>query len=476
MASSAHERVVAELRRQTQALAPGSRLPSVRELSRIHRASPVTVTAAIAVLAAEGLAVARPGRGTFVAEHARPARRPSDYDWQSVALGPAAVDSGGLEQLLARASDPDVIALTSGFPEEALLPVKPLASAIARAGRRPGAWARPPVEGIPELRGWFAREVGGGVGDGDVLVTSGGQAALATILRALGRRGDPILVESPSYIGALAAARGTGLVPVPVPVDRDGVRTDLLAGALRRTGARLMLLQPTFANPHGSTLAAGRRREVLELARSGGAFVIEDDYVRDLWLGRTPPPPPLVTEDRDGHVIYVRSITKATAPSMRIAGVVARGPAGERLRRARIVDDFFVSAVLQHAAVELLASPAFPRHLRQLRRALASRRDALLEALGQWLPEWEVVQRPDGGLCLWVRLPDGADEAAVVQGARGAGVPILPGAPWFPAEPPAPHVRLSYAAAPEGRLAEAARRLAVAQAASGNGASAGAAP
>jgi DNA-binding transcriptional MocR family regulator len=455
----AQERLVAELRGVTLSLPAGSRLPSVRELSRRHRASPVTVTAAISILAAEGLAVARPGRGTFVAERPKPSRESPDFDWQSVALGPAVVDPGGLEQLLARVGG-DVIALTSGFPEEDLLPVKALAAAISRAGRRPGAWARPPIEGIPELRAWFARDAGGGVHDDEVLITSGGQAALATILRALGRRGDPVLLESPSYLGALAAARATGLVPVPVPVDEDGVRTELLADALARTGARLMLLQPTYANPHGSVLSAARRREVLELARSSGAFVIEDDYVRDVWLGRRPPPPPLVSQDRDGHVIYVRSMTKATASSMRIACVVARGPAGERLRRARIVDDFFVSAVLQHAAVEFLASPAWQRHLRQLRQALASRRDTLISSLGEHLPAWRPFQRPEGGLSLWIRLPDGSDEEAVVQAARAAGVLILAGAPWFPAEPPAPYVRLSYAAASEQRLLVACGRLA----------------
>jgi DNA-binding transcriptional MocR family regulator len=389
---------------------------------------------------------------------AAPAEAP-DFGWQAVALGPAVIDPGGLEQLLAQGAE-DTILLSSGFPEEDLLPLKALAAAAARAARRPGAWARPAIEGIEDLRSWFARDAGGAVEPGDVLLTSGAQAALATVLRALGRRGEPIVVESPTYVGVLAVARSIGLVPVPVPVDRDGIRTDLLADTLERTGARLMFLQPLCANPHGSVLSSGRRRDVLDLAERHGAFVIEDDFVRDLWLEREPPPAPLVSHDPHGHVIYVRSLTKATAASLRVACVVARGPAGERLRRARIVDDFFVSAVLQHTTLELLTSPGWQRHLRQLRRSLTGRRDALIAALTRELPEWELFQRPRGGLSLWLRLPPGTDEAGVVRSAASAGVLVLPGAPWFPAEPPAPHLRLSYAAAPEHRLREAVRRLA----------------
>ncbi len=247
----------------------------------------MTVTAAIARLTAEGIAVARPGRGTFVAERIDTRAEPADFAWQSVVLGPAIVDSGGLDQLL-NVAGPDTIGLASGYPDDNVLPLKALSAAAGRAARRPGAWGRPPIEGIDALRGWFAREAGGSIDPGDVLITSGGQAALATILRALGRRGDPILLESPTYLGAIAAARGVGLVPVPLPVDRDGVRTELLADTLDRTRARLILLQPTYANPHGAVLAEERRRHVLELAHSHGAFVIEDDYVSDLWLDRRP--------------------------------------------------------------------------------------------------------------------------------------------------------------------------------------------
>lgn len=460
MTATAEDRLVAELRRQLQTLDPGARLASARELSRRYRVSPVTVAGAVGRLVGQGVIVTRPGRGTFVAE--RPtARAPVDLSWQAVALGAAGVDAGGLDELLALVPD-DAINLASGFIDESLLPVSALTAAATRAARRPGAWARPPLEGLPELRAWFAQDAGADLEPADVLVTAGGQAALSTIFRAFARRGDPILVESPTYLGALAAARGAGLVLIPVPVDRDGIRPDLLEDALVRSGARLIMLQPTYANPHGAVLSEARRRHVLELAIGAGAFIVEDEFARDLGFDPEPPPRSLLSRDEHGHVIYIRSLTKSTAPSLRVAGVSARGPAGERLRSARVVDDLFVSGVLQHAAVELVTSPAWQRHLRQLRRALAARRDVLADALREDIPEWRLHQRPRGGLCLWVELPHGSDDVALSQRAATAGVAVLAGRPWFAAEPPAPYLRLSYATASEERLREGIRRLSAA--------------
>jgi aspartate/methionine/tyrosine aminotransferase len=184
-----------------------------------------------------------------------------------------------------------------------------------------------PLEGIAQLRGWFAAQVGGGVGEADVIVCLGGQAALAACLRALAAPGAPVLVESPTYLGALAAARAAALDPVPVPTDADGVLPDQLARAFAATGARVFYCQPTYANPHGAVLTAARRAQVLEIARDAGAFVIEDDPFRDLALDGDPPPP-LLHGDTAGHVVHVRSLTKSAAPGLRGCAVVARARRG----------------------------------------------------------------------------------------------------------------------------------------------------
>jgi len=452
--------VVADLRREVARRRSGERLPSVRALVDRHRASPVTVQRALTRLAGEGLLEPRPGRGTFVtAPAAEPGVAPPDLSWQSVALGPAErVDPGGLDELL-RVPGPGQIPLSSGFPEPALQPTGALAAALARAGRRPGAWHRLPVEGLEALRAHVAREAAEGLGAHDVVIFPGAQAGLFTALRALAAPGDPVLVESPTWFGALAAARALGLRPVPVPTDADGVRPDLLERALAVTGARVVVSQPTYANPTGTTLSAPRRDAVLALAEAHGAFLVEDDWARDLALEGAAPPP-LVRADRHGHVVYVRSYTKSAAPGLRVAAVCARGAAGARVAAARIVSDFFISGPLQEAALDLVSSATWRRHRRLVAAALRERRDALADAVARRLPWARLTALPRGGFHLWLALEPGLDDVALARDAAAAGVVVSPGRPWFPAEPPGPHLRLSFAAAPPDVLREGVERLA----------------
>ncbi|MFE5740862.1 aminotransferase-like domain-containing protein [Streptomyces celluloflavus] len=485
-----HERssgagLAAILRAELNRYSPGEKLPSSRSLVERHRVSPVTVSRALAELVAEGLVVTRPGAGAFRAVPRAGTPRPVDTSWQEIALSaepagdqvPRSVDASGVLATLAVPA-PGVIELNGGYLHPTLQPERALAAALARAGRRPGAWGRPPVEGVPELRAWFAREIGGPGGTlaaSDVLVTAGGQSALTAALRALAPPGAPVLVESPTYPGMLAAARASGLRPVPVPMDADGVRTDLLADAFRASGARLFICQPLFQNPTGTLLAGERRREVLRVARAAGAFVLEDDFARRLVHDDTPAvPPTLSADDQDGTVVHVCSLTKAASPSLRVGALAARGPVLDRLRAIQVVDGFFVSKPLQETALELVGSPAWIRHLRLIARELTDRRESMVAALHQWLPAFTApgpgavpgraaggaLYVPQGGFHLWLRLPDGTDEAALTGAALHAGVAVAAGRPYFPAEPPAPHLRLSFAsAAGTAELVEGVRRL-----------------
>ncbi|MEN3609519.1 PLP-dependent aminotransferase family protein [Plantactinospora sp. ZYX-F-223] len=454
---NAAERVVQDLRGLVAVAAPGTRLPSVRDLTARHQASPVTVAQAIRQLVAEGLVEARSGKGTFVA--APPHRPPApDLSWQTVALGPRRPGEEEMQALLALPPS-GAIPLSGGYLDADLQPAAALGAALTRAARQSASWQRGPAEGREDLRAWFAREAGAGLRADDMVICPGGQAGLSTALRALSTPGDTLLVESPTYLGALATAQAAGLRVVPVPADADGVRPDQLAAAFARTGARLFYCQPLHANPHGATLAAHRRARVAEAVRAAGAFLIEDDYARDLTIDGEPPPP-LAADDPDGHVVYLRSLTKSTAPGLRVAAIGARGPAGARLRTARLRDDLFVAGPLQQATLEFVSAPAWARHRRALRTALRARREALLTALRRHLPELAEQPVPRGGMHLWTRLPEGTDDVGLATAAAAEGVVVFPGRPWYAAEPPAPHLRLSYAAAPPELMDEAVRRLA----------------
>ncbi|MFB7663530.1 PLP-dependent aminotransferase family protein [Kitasatospora sp. NPDC056138] len=464
------------LRVELERYPEGAKLPSSRALMEQYRLSPVTVSRAIAALVAEGLVISRPGAGVFRARPQARHRSHGDLSWQEVALGtgaspgpggeaPSAPRSADASGVLATLAVPPAgaIDLNGGYLHPSLQPERALAGALARAGRRPGTWDRPPVEGLADLRAWFARDIAGpdsALSSTDVLITAGGQSALGTALRSLTAPGAPVLVESPTYPGMLAIARAAGLRPVPVPVDADGVRTDLLEEAFRATGARVFVCQPLFHNPTGVTLSVERRREVLRIARGAGAFVVEDDFARRLAHTDAPSlPRPLAAEDPDGVVVHVRSLTKATSASLRVAALTARGPAMGRLRATQVVDNFFVPRPLQETALELVGSPAWKRHLRSLAEALHDRRTAMAEALHRELPALR-VQIPHGGYHLWLRLPDGTDETALAAAALHAGVAVTPGRPYFPAEAPAPHLRLSYISAESSeRLREGIHRL-----------------
>jgi DNA-binding transcriptional MocR family regulator len=425
--------------------------------------SPLTVSRALAELGQEGVLVSRPGAGTFAAQSrvSRPGD-PAGYSWQTVALAERAIDTEGLSPLADPPHADDVISLATGYLHSSLMPLAALRSALARASRLPDTWERPPAAGLHGLRSWFAQQAGSGADAQDVLITSGGQGALSTAFRALVPAGAPLLVESPTYPGALAAARAAGIRPVPVPTDRDGVIPGHLAEAFARTGAQALFCQPAYHNPTGAVLSTSRRPAVLGAAAAAGAFVIEDDFGRWLSHHHQRPPAPLLADDADGRVVYLTSLTKVASPSLRVGAVIARGPVAHRLHALRAVDDMFVSRPLQEAALELVSRPMWQRHLKDLSRALSRRAEVLFHAVNRYLPAVDVVL-PDGGTHLWARLPRSLDDVEVAAAARRGGVIVMPGRPFFPAEAPGPHLRLTFsAAATETALDTAVRRLAAA--------------
>ncbi|MGW6282675.1 aminotransferase-like domain-containing protein [Kribbella sp. NPDC055071] len=456
--SSTSGELLGLLRGLVRDLAAGDKLPSSRELIDRYRVGPGTVSRAVAQLAAEGVVVTRPGSGTYVAAKPPQTGATLDTAWQTVALADRSVDARSLADALGPVPE-GAIRLDGGYLHRSLQPTRALSSALARAARRPDAWDRAPAGGLTALRTVFATMAGSGVTADDVLVTAGGQSALSIAFRGIAAPGSPVLVETPTYPGALAAARAAGLSPVPVPVDGDGIRPDLLAETFERSGARLLYCQPTYQNPTGAVLAADRRRQVLEVARAAGAFVLEDDFARLLGHGSSSAEP-LLSLDRDGTVVYLTSLTKPAAPSLRIGALIARGPVIERLRAIRQVDDFFIPRPLQEAALELLSSPAWERHVRALGKVLRERCHELATGLAEVQPDWTVHNLPAGGLHLWVRLPAGVDDVVVAGRARELGVVVSAGGRYFAAERSGAWLRFNFAAAASGELATAAQRLA----------------
>lgn len=272
--------------------------------------------------------------------------------------------------------------------------------------------------------------------------------------------GQPLVIESPTYWGAILAAEQTGVVLVPVPTGPHGPDPADLERAFAASGARAFYAQPTFANPIGGQWSPDTGRAVLDLVRDQGAFLIEDDWAHD--LGIDADPRPLIGHDDDGHVIYLRSLTKSVSPALRVAAVIARGPARERILADRAAESMYVSGVLQAAALDVVTQPGWNTHRRALRHELRARRDLLVQSLQAADADLHVSSVPSGGLNLWIRLPDATDVGALVRECEARGLSIAPGHEWFPAEPAGPFVRLNFCAEDPARFPEAGRILAAA--------------
>ncbi|MBB2924186.1 PLP-dependent aminotransferase family protein [Cellulomonas cellasea] len=470
MTDSSTGRIVADLTAWVTHAPAGSRLPPTRELVARYGVSPVTVQKALRTLAARGSIETRAGVGAFV--RAQPTARTPDHGWQTAALGSPRTRSPQLSAAL-RVAPQDAIALHSGYPDPALLPDRLVRGAFGRAARGDVAVSRAPVAGLPELRRWFAAELGAasapGVAPplpGDVLVLPGSQSGLSAVFRAVVGAGRPLVVESPTYWGAILAAEQAGVRLVPVPSGPAGPEPEVVDRAFAQSGARALYCQPTFANPTGARWSADRAEQVLDVARSHGAFLVEDDWAHDLAI--TGDSTPLAARDDGGHVVHLRSLTKSVSPAVRVAAVVARGPARDRLLADAQAESMYVSPVLQAVALDVVTQPAWQTHLRHLRHQLAARRDLLVRALEQHVPGARLDAVPAGGLNLWLRLPAGTDLARLVRDCETAGVLVAPGDEWFPAEPTGPFLRLGYAGPDPGRFEEGARLLGAALALQGD--------
>lgn len=454
---------MAHLRGWLRSAPAGARLPPTRQLVAEHAASPVTVQKALRRLAAEGLVETRPGVGTFV-RTLRPSRGP-DFGWQSAALGTPRSVAPRLAGPL-QTAPVDAQALHAGYPGPDLLPERLVKAALGRASRGAAATARPPAAGLQELRAWFAAELAdvtrqdlAAVTANDVIIAPGSQSALSSIFRALVAPGQALLIESPTYWGAIQAAHQAGVVPVPVPVPRDGSGPDPaeLDRSFRETGARAFYAQPNYANPTGAQWSVARAEEVLAVVRSHGAFVVDDDWAHD--FGIDTDPRPLAALDDGGHVVSTRSLTKSVSPAIRVAAVIARGPARDRILGDRAAESMYVSGLLQQAALEVVSDPGWRTHRRRLRQQLRDRRDLLLESLRTHAPELQVDLVPPGGLHLWCRLPDGTDVDRLVRDCADQGVWVSSGDEWFPAEPSGPHLRLTFTGPDPAGYPAAARTI-----------------
>lgn len=416
------------------ALAPGTRLPSARTLAADLAVSRITVDRAYLALTADGLLVAHPGSGTFVARHTyRPAsdggpeRWPA---WQAPFQRRSDASTG------AAPDAPDDVIAFAGVGDPALFATREFAVTITDVIRTHGAeafaYAAGPL-GCEPLRATVTHMLatqGIHTGPDRVLITSGSQQALFLVCHALLRPGDTVLAEVPTYDGALALFAALGVRVHSVPVDGDGMRVDRLEAAIATAAPKLIYTMPTFQNPTGACMPAARRHRLLEVAHAHEIPVLEDDFVGDLrYDGHAQPA--LKALDRHGDVIYAGTLSKLLMPGVRIGYVVADGPILDHLADMKRAIDLSTSLFLQRVVDRFVTVGRYQTHLRRSVRAYRARRDALLGALARDLPDAS-VWAPKGGLFAWVELPEGVSASALRSAAHRRGVDFVPGTRFFP--------------------------------------------
>jgi len=442
-------------------LEPGHRLPPTRDLARQLGVNRQTVVAAYEFLATQGWVRSRTGKGTFlvVALGRDEAGSENGADpgsswlptFSRVVEGP---DVGGLLSFYRTANVTGGISFAGSYPARELMPVEAFGRAIAEVQREDAesVLAYGPTAGHQPLRELIAtrmRAAGSHVGFGDVLVTNGAQQAIDLVFHTFLERGDPILIEEPTYTGALSVLASIGARVVGVQVDDQGMRPDSLALALERHRPRLLYVQPSFHNPTTVVMGEARRRELLALAARSRCVVVEDDWASGLRFDGEDPPT-LHALDGGEHVIYLSTFSKKLMPGLRVGWVSAPQPVMSRLLALKQLRDCGTSPLLQAALDRFLRGGGLEEHIDRVLPVYRERRDCMLAALERHMPREAVWNRPEGGLFLWVVLPPSLNTKKLFAAAQEEGVFFSSG-DMFHANADGRHtLRLTYsAAAPE---------------------------
>jgi 2-aminoadipate transaminase len=353
--------------------------------------------------------------------------------------------SSVIRELLKLTEQPDIISFAGGLPAPEVFPVMEFREAcnyvLDHFG--PQALQYSTTEGYLPLREMIARHTaryGVEVAPDNIMITSGSQQALDFIGRLFLNRGDYIVVESPTYLGALQAWNAYGAQYIPVRADEDGMIVDELEAALR-IGPKFIYVLPNFQNPSGSTLSLERRHQLIELADRYGVPIVEDDPYGQLRY-EDEHIPSIVHLDSEyrgpngghysGNVIYLSTFSKLLAPGLRLAWVIAPPEVIRKLVMTKQAADLHTSSFNQYVAHQVAKGGFLDEHVKVIRATYKERRDVMFEMMEEMFPQGVTWSKPKGGMFLWGVLPEGMDAAEVLKRALERKVAFVPGAAFHP--------------------------------------------
>jgi 2-aminoadipate transaminase len=382
--------------------------------------------------------------------------------------------SSVIRELLKLTEQPDIISFAGGLPAPEVFPVKEFQQACNAVLEQHGAQALQysTTEGYKPLREMIARHnarYSVEVTPENILITSGSQQALDFIGRLFINRGDYIVVESPTYLGALQAWNAYGAQYISVPADENGMIVDELEEALRK-GPKFIYILPNFQNPSGSTLSLERRHKLIELADKYGVPIVEDDPYGQLRYEGENIPSVVYLDSQfrgpnghdthySGNVIYLSTFSKLLAPGLRLAWVIAPTEVIRKLVMAKQAADLHTSSFNQYVAYEVGKGGFLDEHVKVIRSTYKERRDVMLEMMEEMFPPEMRWTHPHGGMFLWGILPEGMDAADALKIAIERKVAFVPGASFHPNGGGANTMRINFSYSKPDTIREGITRL-----------------
>jgi 2-aminoadipate transaminase len=383
------------------------------------------------------------------------------------------MSSSAIREILKFTQAPDVISFAGGLPAPEVFPVEAFKKACQNVLDKFGSQALQysPTEGYLPLREMIVRHTkrfGLNVNPDNVLITSGSQQALDLLGKILINPGDRILVESPTYLGALQAWNSYGAEYVAVPFDDMGMRTDALEEALR-LGPKFIYVLPNFQNPTGVTLSFDRRKELIALADQYGVPIVEDDPYGQLRYAGYHIPPVVVLDGESrnnnhdpcyyGNVIYLSTFSKTLAPGIRLAWVVAPPEVIRKMVQGKQGADLHTSTFNQMVAFDVARGGFLDEHVKKICEIYGERRNFMLNALETHFPPNVHWTRPEGGMFLWVTLPESLNAQEVLKKAVERKVALVPGGPFHAIGGGENTMRLNFSNASPEKIQEGISRL-----------------
>ncbi len=380
--------------------------------------------------------------------------------------------SSVIRELLKFTEQPDIISFAGGLPAPEVFPLKEFREACNYVldNLGPQALQYGTTEGYTPLREMIARHTSRyavQVTADNILITSGSQQALDFIGRLFLNRGDYIVVESPTYLGALQAWNAYGAQYIPVRADEDGLIVDELEAAVR-IGPKFIYVLPNFQNPSGSTLSLERRQKLVEIADKYGVPIVEDDPYGQLRYEGEHIPSVVSLDSKyrgpngghyTGNVIYLSTFSKLLSPGLRLAWVIAPPEVVRKLVMTKQAADLHTSSFSQYVAYQVAKGGFLDEHVKVIRATYKERRDVMFEMMEEMFPQGVTWSKPKGGMFLWGILPEGMDSAEVLKRAIEKKVAFVPGAAFHPCGGGMNTMRLNFSYSSPDTIREGITRL-----------------